>query len=39
MSRNGTYKPNLCECKFNVNEDFARTIEDGAITPCHSASR
>lgn len=33
MSRNGTYKPNLCECKFNVNEDFARTIVDGAITP------
>lgn len=33
MSRNGTYKPNFCECKFNVNEDFARTIADGAITP------
>ena len=33
MSRNGTYKPVFCECKFDVDKDFARTVVDAAITP------
>lgn len=33
MSRNGTYKPKLCVCKFDIDNDFARTVEDGTITP------
>lgn len=33
MSRNGTYKPKFCTCKFDVDNDFAQTVQDGAITP------
>lgn len=33
MSRNGTYKPKLCKCQFDVDKDFARTVQDAAITP------
>lgn len=33
MSRNGTFKPKLIKCNFDINEDFARTVQDAAITP------
>lgn len=33
MSRVKKYKPVFSECNFDVDSDFARTVQDGAITP------
>ena len=33
MSRNGTYKSKLVKCLFDVDSDFAQTVQDAAITP------